>query len=89
MRGNAWRTPDAGKTWQRIDLGTYTGSLQGAAEMPDGVVLAGADGLIATSRDGGITFEVKPLASRITIAALLRTALGWIIASPAGLRIVP
>ena len=89
MRGNAWRTTDNGKNWARVGLGDYKGPLQGASELPEGVVLVGADGLIAISRDGGATFEVKPDASRATITALLRTALGWIIASPSGLRVVP
>jgi photosystem II stability/assembly factor-like uncharacterized protein len=90
MRGNAWRTHDAGKSWQRVDLGDYKGALQGAMEMPDGsVVLSGADGMVAVSRDAGATFTTKPLTSRITVAALMRTMIGWVVASPAGLRVVP
>ena len=89
MRGNAWRTTDNGKNWARVGLGDYKGPLQGASELPEGVALVGADGLIAISRDGGATFEVKPDASRATITAVLRTAPGWIIASPSGLRVVP
>jgi photosystem II stability/assembly factor-like uncharacterized protein len=91
MRGNAWRSADAGKTWQRIDLGSdYKGALQGAAEFADGsVVLAGTDGMVAISRDGGATFTAKPLASRAALSAALRSPAGWIVAGPAGLRVVP
>jgi len=89
MRGNAWRTADAGKTWKRVDLGAYKGSLQGAAELADGtVVLSGAEGMIAASRDAGATFVAQPLASHASLAAALRTPSGWIVAGPAGLRSV-
>jgi photosystem II stability/assembly factor-like uncharacterized protein len=87
MRGNAFRTTDAGRTWTRIDLGAYKGALQGAADLGDRIVLNGADGMIAESRDGGATFTVKPLQSRALVAALLRDALGRILmAGPGGLR---
>jgi hypothetical protein len=89
MRGNAWRTADAGKTWSRIDLGTYKGALQGATELADGtVVLAGADGMIAVSHDSGATFSAQPLGSRASLTGALRIASGWIVAEPSGLRAV-
>jgi photosystem II stability/assembly factor-like uncharacterized protein len=89
MRGNAWRTVDAGKTWQRVDLGGYKGALQGATELPDGnVVLAGADGMIAVSRDGGVTFTTQQLGSRAVLTGALRISSGWIVAGPAGLHYV-
>jgi photosystem II stability/assembly factor-like uncharacterized protein len=88
MRGNAWRSTDAGRNWKRIDLGPYTGALQGASEQPDGsVVLTGADGLVARSADAGATFKLSALASRITVAAAAPGAPGqWLVASPSGLR---
>ena len=88
MRGNAWRSTDAGKSWQRIDLGNYSGALQGASELPDGsVVISGADGMIARSTDAGATFVPAPLPSRITVTASARTASGrWLVAGPAGVR---
>ncbi|HUL94464.1 MAG TPA: YCF48-related protein [Usitatibacter sp.] len=89
MRGNAWRSADAGKTWQAVDLGGYKGALLGATELDDGsLVLAGADGMIAVSRDGGTTFTARPLASRAPLTAALRDATGWIVAGPAGLRVI-
>jgi photosystem II stability/assembly factor-like uncharacterized protein len=88
MRGNAWRSADAGKSWQRVELGDYKGALQGAAEMADGsVILTGAEGLIATSTDGAITFRATSIPSRVTVTAAARTSSGrWLAAGPSGLR---
>lgn len=88
MRGNAYRSADAGKSWQRIDLGSYRGALQGATELADGtVVLNGADGMIATSTDRGVTFATNPVPSRVTVTAVARTTKGrWLAAGPSGLR---
>jgi photosystem II stability/assembly factor-like uncharacterized protein len=88
MRGNAYRSADAGKSWQRVDLGSYKGALQGATELSDGsVVLTGAEGMIATSTDGGVTFAANPVPSRVTVTAVARTAKGhWLAAGPSGLR---
>jgi len=88
MRGNAYRSADAGKSWQRVDLGAYKGALQGATELADGVVvLTGADGMIATSTDGGVTFAANPVPSRVTVTAVARKGKDqWLAAGPSGLR---
>jgi photosystem II stability/assembly factor-like uncharacterized protein len=88
MRGNAYRSADSGRSWQRIDLGSYTGALQGAVELPDSsVVLTGADGMIARSTDGGSRFAPSPVANRMTVTAAVPTPSGrWLAAGPAGLR---
>ena len=83
-----YRSTDAGKTWRRVDLGTYKGGIQGAAEFADGtVLLTGADGLVAASKDRGATFRALPLASRALVAAIAQSAGGrQLVAGPAGLR---
>jgi photosystem II stability/assembly factor-like uncharacterized protein len=87
MRGNAFRTADLGKSWQRIDVGPYKGALQGATELGDGtVLLMGADGMIAASRDEGVTFLVNSIPSRATVVALERTMGRSLTAGPGGLR---
>ncbi len=88
MRGNAFRTGDGGNTWQRVDLGGYKGALQTGSELADGtVVLAGADGMLATSNDEGRSFVTQPIADRRTVAALQRTGDGqWLTAGLFGLR---
>jgi len=88
MRGNAYRSADGGATWQKVDLGAYKGALQFGVEFADGsVVLAGTDGMIATSTDLGKTFAAAPLPDRRPVSSLLRTADGnWLTAGPRGLR---
>jgi photosystem II stability/assembly factor-like uncharacterized protein len=84
MRGNAFRSRDRGNTWQRVDLGGYTGALQGGAIDNGRIVLTGADGFVAASRDGS-SFDVGGLASRTTVAARLLVAGRGLHAGPGGL----
>jgi len=87
MRGNAYRSSDGGATWHRIDLGRYTGALQGASVQPDGsLVLTGADGFVATSHDGGAAFDVAWVAGRLTVSGLVVVDGRTLCAGPAGLR---
>ena len=88
MRGNAWRTRDRGASWQRVDLGGYTGALQGGHFDGEHVTLTGADGFVAASADG-ISFTVRPLASRATVSAHLAIGARELHAGPAGLAWSP
>jgi photosystem II stability/assembly factor-like uncharacterized protein len=84
MRGNAFRSRDRGNTWQRVDLGGYTGALQGGLVDNGRIVLTGADGFVAASRDG-TSFDVGGLPSRATVSARLIVAGRALHAGPAGL----
>lgn len=84
MRGNAFRSRDRGNTWQRVDLGGYTGALQGGLFDNGRIVLTGADGFVAASRDGA-SFDTRSLPSRMTIAARLLVAGRALNAGPSGL----
>jgi photosystem II stability/assembly factor-like uncharacterized protein len=84
MRGNAFRSRDRGNTWQRVDLGGYAGALQGGTIDNGRIVLTGADGFVAASRDG-VSFDVAALPSRVTVAARLLVAGRALHAGPAGL----
>jgi hypothetical protein len=50
------------------------------------VTLAGADGFLAESRDGGATFTRAALGGRPTIAAVVDVGPRRLAAGPAGLR---
>jgi photosystem II stability/assembly factor-like uncharacterized protein len=89
MRGHAFRSADRGLTWKQVDLGAYRGALQGATIEEDGrVVLTGADGFVAVSRDG-VSFSVAALPSRATIAARMLVAGRALCAGPSGLLWAP
>lgn len=64
LRGNAWRSRDAGKSWQQVDTGVLTG-LTGAALLGDGrIALVSQGGQVLVSRDKAASFQpvarIKP-----------------------------
>ena len=87
MRGHAFRSADRGRSWARIDFGSYKGALQGASLDAHGnLVLTGADGFVATTVDDGRTFATSAVPGRPTISALLVVGGRALFAGPAGLR---
>jgi len=61
MRGSVFRSEDAGRSWDRIELGTTVGITAGLASPGGEVMLVTQGGTIAHSRDAGKTFAfVKP-----------------------------
>jgi photosystem II stability/assembly factor-like uncharacterized protein len=57
LRGNVYRSDDAGKTWSKTDAG-LPAAIVGAAPASDGaILLADGGGRIASSADGGRTFS--------------------------------
>jgi photosystem II stability/assembly factor-like uncharacterized protein len=61
MRGNAFMTPDEGKTWRRLEPGLKGGITGGSALGAGAFALASQAGEIAVSEDGGQKFnQVKP-----------------------------
>ena len=57
LRGNAWRSRDAGKTWQAIDTGLLTG-ISGAALLGEGrIAMVSQGGQVLVSRDNAASFE--------------------------------
>ena len=60
MRGNAWRSGDAGKTWQKVETGIQSG-LNAATVLADGrIVLASQGGNVLVSTDDARTFKPAP-----------------------------
>jgi photosystem II stability/assembly factor-like uncharacterized protein len=65
MRGTVLRSSDNGAQWSKVDLDHYADAVQNGVELPDGaIVLVGAGGLIAVSRDQGATFAVQQTLDR-------------------------
>jgi photosystem II stability/assembly factor-like uncharacterized protein len=89
LRGNAFRTADGGKTWQKIETGLQVGLTGGAAD--DGrLVLVSQAGHVLVSSDDGASF--KPLRiERPTPAAAVVGADkdAVVIGGPRGVRAQP
>jgi len=64
LRGNVYRSDDAGKTWAKADAG-LPAAVVGSAAAADGraILLADGGGRIASSMDGGRTFSKLALKS--------------------------
>lgn len=61
MRGSVFRSADAGRSWERISLGTTVGITGGVSRPGGEVILVTQGGTIAHSRDTGRSFSlVKP-----------------------------
>jgi photosystem II stability/assembly factor-like uncharacterized protein len=70
MRGNAFRSDDAGATWTKIDVG-LPGSLVSATTTDQGMLfVADVGGRIAGSADGGRTFRVLPVKNTMPLAGI-------------------
>jgi len=57
IKGNAFRTADAGKTWVKVDSGLRTMIVGGVTLAPGTVLLADQSGHMSRSQDGGSTFQ--------------------------------
>ena len=75
---------------QRQELGhgrsrPYKGAVQNGAELPDGsVVLVGAGGLVASSRDKGVTFKVQQTKDRRHIGSVVFGSSGQLLIAGEG-----
>lgn len=87
MLGNARWSDDLGDTWHPVE-GDIEQSLLTGTELPDGtVVLAGLDGAVAVSRDGGMTFTNASLAERTRISSALPVGDGqWLLMGDRGIQ---
>jgi photosystem II stability/assembly factor-like uncharacterized protein len=71
LRGNVFRSADAGKSWTRVDTGLRA-SIVGATCTAQGeLVLADTGGRAAASTDGGATFKPLALARPVPLTGLV------------------
>src|SRR5262245_38806308 len=89
LRGNAFRSADGGKTWQKVETGLQVGLTGGAAE--DGrIVLVSQAGHVLVSNDDGASFKPLKIERPAPAAAVVgadKDAL--VIAGPRGVRAQP
>jgi photosystem II stability/assembly factor-like uncharacterized protein len=71
LRGNAWRSVDAGASWQRVEPAT-TAALSGAAVLGgDGLALLSQAGELFASSDDGATWRRQPVGAAPGATAVL------------------
>lgn len=71
LRGNTFKSVDAGVTWQAIEPNSNYSLAAGDAVDGQQFVLVGAGGAIVVSRDGGESFENFTLPSRAALSSVL------------------
>lgn len=80
LRGNLFRSDDFGSSWQQVELmtpnnGPLESTLSGGGLTRDGsIVIVGTGGVVATSEDGGRSFDVSIRPDRVSLASATTTA---------------
>lgn len=81
LRGNAFRSDDGGRRWQKVDTGLPATVVSGLRTRNGNVVLADQGGRIAVSSDGGRTFSRLPLERTVPVTAIAESGADRLVAS--------
>lgn len=89
LRGTAYRTIDAGKSWQKLDTGVST-ALDGGTVLDDGrILLVTQDGQILASADGGLSFTPIAAPRRFLFTDIAQNStLSAVVVGLSGLQLV-
>jgi photosystem II stability/assembly factor-like uncharacterized protein len=79
MRGNVYRSEDAGASWSKVDLGTHLSVMNGRVLADGRIVLVGINGLTEVSSDDGKTFVRRDTGVRQSLAQVLPLADGAVL----------
>lgn len=89
LRGNAYRSADGGRSWQKIETGLQVG-LTGGATAAGRIVLVSQAGHVLVSSDDGATFKPLKIERPLPAAAVASAGKDAIvIAGPRGVRAQP
>jgi photosystem II stability/assembly factor-like uncharacterized protein len=89
LRGNAFRSADGGKTWQKIETGLQVGLTSGAADAGR-MVLVSQAGHVLVSNDDGASFKALKIERPLPAAAVVGTDKdALVIAGPRGVHAQP
>jgi len=80
LRGNAFRSGDAGRTWNKVDAGLPASIVAAAPTRHGALMLADAGGRVAVSEDGGVTFRPVPIQPAVPLTAVATASDGRVIA---------
>ena len=85
LRGNVYRSDDAGTSWVKVDAGLPSAIVAAARTSRDVTLLADAGGRVAASDDGGRTFTKVALKQPVPLTGLAEAADGrFALAGPRG-----
>jgi photosystem II stability/assembly factor-like uncharacterized protein len=70
LRGNAFRSDDAGKTWAKVDTGLPATIVAGLTTGTDAIVVGDVGGRVAISTDSARTFKAAPLSISRPLAGM-------------------
>jgi photosystem II stability/assembly factor-like uncharacterized protein len=86
LRGNAWRSTDAGRSWRKVDTGVQAG-LSAAAVLPgERLALLSQAGHVLFSADGGASFQLAGAVRAPTSAALADASGALVLGGARGVR---
>lgn len=89
LRGNAFRSDDAGKSWSKVDVGLPATIVAGTQAGIGTIVLIDAGGRVAASGDGGRTFVDVPLPANIPVTGVAEIGNGrYALVGPRGVAVV-
>jgi photosystem II stability/assembly factor-like uncharacterized protein len=71
LRGHLYRSTDFGTTWEPVNADNSNTLAGGNAYAEGGIVLAGADGTVLLSTDGGQTFQKNIMKDRLSLSSAI------------------
>jgi photosystem II stability/assembly factor-like uncharacterized protein len=90
LRGHAWRSDDAGKSWTKVDAGLPATIVSGTALPDNGFALADASGRVSVSKDGARTWKPLALAPTMMLAGIADVGNGQLaLAGARGVAMAP
>ena len=88
LRGNAFRSDDAGKTWVKVDTGLTATIVAGVTTANDAIIVADIAGRLAISADGARTFKAAQLSISRPLAGVADAGNGRVaLAGPQGVAV--
>jgi photosystem II stability/assembly factor-like uncharacterized protein len=85
LRGNVYRSDDNGATWAKVDAGLAASVVASVRTGEGATLLADAGGRIASSTDGGHTFQKLMVRQTMPLTSLVDVApAGLALAGPRG-----
>ena len=88
LRGNAFRSVDRGRSWQKVETGLQVG-MTGGTTAAGRMVLVSNAGHVLVSGDDGASFRPLAIERPLPAAAVVSAGKDLVIAGPRGVRVQP